>query len=234
MDFTEEFVHNLSEQEDAFAIRRKKMVETQLRHRGIDDPRILNAFLKVPRHLFVPKRFQGAAYDDKPVPIGLNQTISQPFIVAYMIKQLQLTGSERVLEIGTGSGYEAAILAELVNMVFTVEILPALAHRAKNLLERLGYRNIRFKVGDGHKGWPEYAPYDAIIVSAAPEELPGELVRQLAPGGRMAIPIGEEHQMLNVLTVDDQGEMQILEKIPVRFVPLIHGNENSKPEDTEK
>lgn len=190
-----------------------------MRRRGIRDERLLCVLAAVPRHLFVPRKFRDRAYRDEPLPIGCNQTISQPYIVAYMIEQLQLTGSEKVLEIGTGSGYQTAILSELGKEVFTVEIIPALAEAARRTLQRLGRSNIRFRVGDGRHGWPEEAPFDAIVVSAAPTEIPPELIAQLQVGGRMAIPVGGENQELYLVTRSPE-KVEWVKKIPVRFVPL--------------
>jgi len=202
-----------------FAEKRKAMVDSQIRKRGIKDPRLLDALEKVPRHLFVPPRFQKQAYNDEPLPIGLNQTISQPYIVAYMIEQLQLNGSEKVLEIGTGSGYQTAFLAELADQVFTVEILPDLSRKAEKTLRELRYTNIHFRVGNGYYGWPEEQPFDAIIVSAAPREMPGVLMDQLGLGGRMIIPVGDDQQELMFLLNTGQ-QIETFRKIPVRFVPM--------------
>ena len=172
------------------AKERELMVERQLVRRGISDPRVLEAFRKVPRHLFVPRGLQSSAYADHPLPVGEGQTISQPYMVALMTECLGLGEGERVLEIGTGSGYQAAILAELAAEVYTVERIAALSERAREILEKLGYTNIRFLVGDGTKGWPEHAPYDGIIVTAGAPRVPDPLVEQLAEGGRLVIPVG--------------------------------------------
>jgi protein-L-isoaspartate(D-aspartate) O-methyltransferase len=196
------------------------MVEYQIRRRGVKDRKVLRAMLKVPRHLFVPEQMKELAYGDEPLPIGEGQTISQPYIVAYMTEALRLRGRERVLEIGTGSGYQTAILAEIVREVYTVELIPELSARARGVLDKLGYRNIQFRVGDGTLGWPEHAPFDAILVSAAPASVPPALVEQLKPGGKMIIPVGTDFQELVLVTRKETGwDEQRL--IGVRFVPLI-------------
>lgn len=202
-----------------FTEKRKAMVDSQIRKRGVKDLRLLSALEKVPRHLFVPARFQKQAYNDEPLPIGLNQTISQPYIVAYMIEQLQLNGSEKVLEIGTGSGYQTALLAELADQVFTIEILPELSGRAEKTLRELRYTNVHFRVGNGYDGWPDAQPFDAIIVSAAPRETPEALMDQLELGGRMIIPVGDDQQELMFLLNTGQ-HIETFRKIPVRFVPM--------------
>lgn len=210
--------------DDEFAEKRQIMVASQIRRRGIKDERVLAALEKVPRHLFVPARYQRQAYSDEPLPIGMNQTISQPYIVAYMVDQLQLNGTERVLEIGAGSGYQTAVLAELSRRVFTIEIIPQLARQAKKIIAQLGYKNVEFRTGDGYLGWPEEAPFDAIIVSAAPLQIPPPLVEQLAPGGRMIVPVGEDQQDL-VFLLNTGQRVEQFRKIPVRFVPMTHKNE---------
>jgi protein-L-isoaspartate(D-aspartate) O-methyltransferase len=174
---------------------------------------------EVPRHEFVPKEYRAEAYDDRPLPIGMNQTISQPYIVAYMTEALELKGGEKVLEIGTGSGYQAAVLAEIAGEVYTIEILEPLARNAEKTLERLGYENISVMAGDGYRGWPEHAPFDAIIVTAAPDHVPEPLVEQLDVGGRMILPVGDWFQKLIVITKDEEGVTQ-REDLPVRFVPM--------------
>jgi protein-L-isoaspartate(D-aspartate) O-methyltransferase len=198
---------------------RHRMVREQLETRAIRDPRVLEAMRKVPRHRFVPPDVVHAAYEDGALPIGLDQTISQPFVVAYMTQALELTGSERVLEIGTGSGYQAAILAELARVVYTIEIVPPLAERARLVLDELGYRNIRTRTGDGYRGWPEEAPFDRIVVTAAPPHVPQALVDQLADGGRMVIPVGRMEQELSIIERTPQGITRRT-TIPVRFVPM--------------
>jgi protein-L-isoaspartate(D-aspartate) O-methyltransferase len=195
------------------------MVDDQLRARGITDPLVLAAMLKVPRHLFVPSGIVNSAYEDTALPLTHGQTISQPFIVAYMTQALELKGGEKVLEIGTGSGYQAAVLAQIVKEVYTIEILPELAKRAEEVLTSLGYKNIHFKTGDGYLGWPEYAPFDAIIVTAAPDHVPQPLVDQLKRGGRMIIPLGRIDQKLLVIEKGDTGITR-RSTIPVRFVPM--------------
>jgi protein-L-isoaspartate(D-aspartate) O-methyltransferase len=206
-------------QEDPTVERRHRMVDGQIRARGVTDPRVLDAMARVPRHQFVPDAVRAQAYDDYPLPIGEQQTISQPYIVALMTSLLELEGNEKVLEIGTGSGYQAAVLAELAREVYTIEILEPLSAKAQKALGGLGYQNIRFRVGDGWSGWPEAAPFDDIIVTAAPEKIPQPLLDQLKVGGRLVIPVGSFFQDLLVLTKTATG----LEKrnvIPVRFVPM--------------
>jgi protein-L-isoaspartate(D-aspartate) O-methyltransferase len=194
-----------------------------LRREGIRDERVLGAFAQVPRRLFVPEGARESADDDRPLPIGFGQTISQPFVVAYMTERLRLSGAERVLEIGTGSGYQAAILAFLAEEVFSVEIVAELAERAREvLLGTLGLANVRLRVGDGALGWPEEAPFDRIVVTAAAPEVPPALVAQLAPGGRMILPVGPELdvQMLRVVDKGNDGPNVVTDLLPVRFVPL--------------
>jgi protein-L-isoaspartate(D-aspartate) O-methyltransferase len=198
---------------------RKKMVEEQIENRGIKDKKVLQAMFKVERHRFVPEGLQYLAYEDMPLPIGMGQTISQPYIVALMTELLELKGNEKVLEIGTGSGYQAAILAELTGKVYTIEILPELAKPAEKLLKDLGYKNIEVKCADGYLGWPGIAPFDAIIVTCAPPEVPKHLIEQLAEGGRLVIPVGEEFQELKLL-VKKQGRIEEKNIVAVRFVPM--------------
>jgi protein-L-isoaspartate(D-aspartate) O-methyltransferase len=196
------------------------MVDEQLRARGIRDPRVLDAMSRVPRHLFVPDAGREEAYGDYPLPIGHGQTISQPYIVGFMSEALRLEPTHRVLEIGTGSGYQAAILAELSGEVYTIEIIPELAARAEQTLREAGYRNVTVRSGNGYLGWPEHAPYDRIMVTAAPERVPQALVDQLKVGGLMAIPVGESSfQELRVLKRTDSG-LETLATLPVRFVPM--------------
>ena len=199
--------------------RRQRMVEDQIRARGIRDPRVLAAMAKVPRHRFVPESQVESAYEDTPLPIGEGQTISQPYIVAYMTEALALAPGARVLEIGTGSGYQAAVLAELVAEVYTIEIVPVLAARAARTLRELGYKNVHVRDGDGYLGWPEHAPYDAVIVTAAPDHVPQPLVDQLRAGGRLVIPVGRGTQDLLVLEKRDKSLHEVA-RLPVRFVPL--------------
>jgi protein-L-isoaspartate(D-aspartate) O-methyltransferase len=196
-----------------------------LRDQGIRDERVLEAVAELSRGLFVPERLRGSAEDDRPLPIGFGQTISQPFVVAYMTERLHLRGDERVLEVGTGSGYQTAVLALLAGEVFSIEVVPELAERAREvLLGRLGLRNVALRVGDGALGWPEAAPFDAIIVTAASPEVPPALVRQLAPGGRMILPVGErlDVQTLRYVERGDDGADLETDLLQVRFVPLTH------------
>lgn len=199
--------------------QREEMVTTQLAPRGITDPRVLGAMREVPRHLFVPAAERAHAYEDRALPVGEDQTISQPYIVALMTQLARVEPGAKVLEVGTGSGYQAAILARMGASVHTVEIVPALAHRARKTLDSLGYRNIEFRVGDGYRGWPEVAPFAAILVTAAPDHVPSPLVDQLAAGGRLVIPVGADAQKLIVITRTGEGTRGE-EIIPVRFVPM--------------
>ena len=205
--------------EDPRASEREHMVETQIRARGVGNVRVLEAMRTVPRHVFVPARMRDSAYDDTPLPIGYGQTISQPFVVARMTELLGLEGNERVLEIGTGSGYQAAILSVLAREVYTIEIVEPLARSAARTLARLGYRNVHVRAGDGYQGWPEEAPFDAIVVTAAPPRVPEPLKQQLALGGRLIIPVGDYDQELKILERTEHGlsERAVL---PVRFVPM--------------
>jgi protein-L-isoaspartate(D-aspartate) O-methyltransferase len=198
---------------------RAEMVRVQLEGRDIRDARVLDAMLRVPRHEFVPEAPPRSAYGDTPLALALGQTISQPYIVAFMTQALGLEGDEKILEIGTGSGYQAAVLAEIVREVYTIEILPELQERALSVLGRLGYRNIRGRVGDGYLGWPEEAPFDGIIVTAAPREVPRPLLDQLKTGGRLVIPVGD---LVQDLVVFEKGPGGISHRtlIPVRFVPM--------------
>ena len=212
---------NLLAQENYFVLR-QKMVQEQIRSRGISDERVIKALLKVPRHEFVPYRYKYRAYGDYPLPIAKDQTISQPYIVALMTELLNLNGDEKVLEIGTGSGYQAAVLAELAGEVYSIEIIKEMAESAQKLLEKLGYSKIRVKHGDGYKGWPEHAPYDAIIVTAAPAAIPVPLSEQLKEGGRMVIPVGGRYQELKLVRKIN-GKIKVENIISVRFVPMVHG-----------
>jgi protein-L-isoaspartate(D-aspartate) O-methyltransferase len=201
--------------------RRQAMVDRQIRARGVTDRRVIAAMAKVPRERFVPDEFAAAAYDDRPLPIGLGQTISQPFIVAYMTEVLEVAPDHTVLEIGTGSGYQAAILGELARQVYTVEIVPELARRAAATLQTLGYANVRVREGDGYAGWPERAPFDRIIVTAAPDEIPQPLLAQLAPRGRLVIPVGRQGETQWMTVVEKTGEGLVRRRtIPVQFVPF--------------
>jgi protein-L-isoaspartate(D-aspartate) O-methyltransferase len=198
---------------------RKQMVENQIITRGVSDERVLSAMLKVPRHLFVDESLRHEAYNDYPLPIGEEQTISQPYMVAMMTELMRLKGDEKVLEIGTGSGYQTAILAELAREVYTVEIIEGLSIIAKRVLDDLGYDNVKFKIGDGYSGWEAYAPYDAIIVTCGPSNVPESLVDQLAEGGKLIIPVGVGYQTLTILEKID-GELKKTESIDCRFVPM--------------
>lgn len=205
---------------------RRQMVNTQLEARGISDQRVLNAFLKVERHRFVLSHCISKAYNDYPLPIEEGQTISQPYIVAFMTDLLSLKSDDRVLEIGTGSGYQAAILAEICDSVFTIEIFPELGRKAIDLFSELGYKNIFCKIGDGYKGWTEKAPFDAIIVTCAPSKIPEPLKEQLAEGGRMIIPVGSYPFQTLVLLEKRKGKIREKDVLSVRFVPML--NEDGK------
>ena len=202
---------------------RLRMVATQLRARGLEDEAVLAAMSRIPRHLFIPEDVSAFAYADEPLPIGRGQTISQPYIVAYMTEALRLGRTERVLEIGTGSGYQTAVLAEVAGEVWTVELVEELSLRAQARLEALGYGNVHFRIGDGSGGWPEAAPFDGILVTAAPTTVPEDLEGQLAPGGRMIIPVGlGAQELVLVERVGDSFRRRSL--LGVRFVPLVrHG-----------
>jgi protein-L-isoaspartate(D-aspartate) O-methyltransferase len=204
---------------DDRAADRERMVREQLRDRGITDQRVLDAMRSVPRHRFVPEPQRPLAYNDYPLPIGYGQTISQPYIVAFMSQALEVTPEHTVLEIGTGSGYQAAILGRLARTVYTIEIVAPLAERAAATLKELGFGNVHVRAGNGYLGWPEHAPFDRIMVTAAPEEVPPELVKQLKEGGRMAIPVGVDSQELRILRRTASG-LETLDTLPVRFVPM--------------
>lgn len=211
----------LRAEDEEYEAEREAMVRYQIEARGIKDSRVLKAMRKVPRHLFVPLEYRDAAYEDRPLPIGEGQTISQPYIVALMTESLRLTGRERVLEIGTGSGYQAAVLAELAQEVYTVEIVPSLAIRARELLERLGYKNVHVRSADGFFGWPEAAPFDAVILTCAAPRVPEKLLEQLKDGGRMVLPLGDDpfFQSLVLITKTAEG----IEQSPITgvvFVPM--------------
>ena len=216
---------------EAWDEARKRMVETQLISRDIRDTRVIDAMHKVARQRFVPPAERLHAYIDSPLPIGYGQTISQPYIVAFMTQALEVRRTHRVLEIGTGSGYQAAILAELAHQVYTIEIVAPLAQRARETLASLGYRNIHVRTGNGYLGWEEHAPYDRIMVTAAPEEVPPALVQQLKIGGPMAIPVGRFFQELKILRRMPAG-METLRTLPVRFVPMTGDpNQDAKEAD---
>ncbi len=207
-----------------FTTLREAMVTQQIVARGVTDENLLAALRTIPRHLFVPPSLRFKAYTDQPLPIGQGQTISQPYIVAYMTELLRVDSTHTVLEIGTGSGYQAAVLSLLVKKVYTVEIVPELGRSAAQRLADLGYSNVSVKIGNGYQGWPEVAPFDRIIVTAAPEEIPPKLVVQLKPGGRMVVPTGPQWWGQDLLIVDKQpdGTVKVTKTIPVRFVPMVH------------
>lgn len=208
---------------DDMKAQRLKMVKDQLIRRGIKDKRVLEAMKNIPRHLFVDKSLRRRAYGDHPLPIGEGQTISQPYVVALMTEALDLKPSDRVLEIGTGSGYQAAVLAEIVKEVFTIEIRERLQKRASKLLKELGYKNIKTKYADGYFGWEEYAPFDAIIITASANHIPPPLIKQLKKGGRLIIPLGSTvyYQTLTLVTKKDDGELDVKQLGGVAFVPMI-------------
>jgi protein-L-isoaspartate(D-aspartate) O-methyltransferase len=211
--------------QDTFQAKRERMVETQIVAREVRTESVVQAMRRVPRHLFVPDDLRPFAYDDRPLSIGRGQTISQPYIVAYMTEALQLAPAHTVLEIGTGSGYQSAVLAEIVKQVYSIEIIPDLAERALRALAEAGIRNVEVRTGNGYFGWPEHAPFDRIIVTAAPPEIPQALVDQLAIGGMMVVPVGTSHQEIVVVTKTPGGTAQ-KRTIEVRFVPMV-----SKPGD---
>ena len=211
---------------DTYIQKRKSMVVNQLKNRDIIDSKVLQAMFTIPRHQFVDQRIAGSAYNDYPLSIGEGQTISQPYIVALMTQLLELKGNEKVLEIGTGSGYQAAVLAEIVKEVYTVEIYESLSKKSEKLLNDLGYRNIKFKVGDGYHGWEEYAPYDAIIVTCAPDHVPPSLLQQIKDdGGRIVIPVGGIWMVQTLMKVEKiKGKVRSKGLIGVRFVPMLGHN----------
>ena len=206
---------------DAFQKKRRQMVDSQIKDRGISDLKVLRAMSTIPRHLFVPRYLRRQAYVDGPLPIGHGQTISQPYIVAYMTEILHIKPQHKVLEIGTGSGYQAAVLAELTNQVYTVEIIPELANSAGKRLKKTGYSSVKARQGDGYHGWPDAAPFDAIMVTAAAEFIPPPLLQQLAEGGRMIIPVGSPFYVQHLMLVEKrQGEISTRSLMLVRFVPF--------------
>ena len=206
---------------DPFSAERERMVQEQIENRGIRNPRVLQAMRATPRHLFVPDRFRSEAYGDHPLPLGFGATISQPYIVALMTELLQPAKQQRVLEIGTGSGYQAAVLAQLVDRVYTVEIEPELAETARKTLQSLGYSNVFVRQGDGYEGLPTHAPFDRIILTAAPSEIPEVLTRQLATGGRLVAPVGAGwHQKLVIIDKKPDGALHRSEGPPVMFLPM--------------
>lgn len=207
-------------QEEKWRQKREEMVRRQLITRGIREPRVLLAMRTVPRHAFVPAAQRHLAYEDYPLPIGHGQTISQPYIVAYMTEKLQLQGDERVLEIGTGSAYQAAILAELADSVYSIEIVEPLCQKAASRLDSLGYSHARVRCGDGYNGWPEAAPFDAIVITAAPPQIPQPLLDQMAVGGRLIAPVGEAFQELILVKKISESQYKQERLLPVRFVPM--------------
>src|SRR5688500_5514242 len=207
-------------QQDRFKEKRETLVKNYIENAGVKDAAVLNAMRNVKRHLFVPENQVANAYDDRPLPIGYGQTISQPYIVAYMTEALQLAPAHTVLEIGTGSGYQAAVLAGIVKQVYSIEIVPELAESARNALAQAGVRNVEVRTGNGYLGWPDRAPFDRIIVTAAPPEIPKALVDQLADGGIMVVPVGTSHQEIVVVTKTPAGVIQ-QRTIEVRFVPMV-------------
>jgi protein-L-isoaspartate(D-aspartate) O-methyltransferase len=217
------------DRERVFEAERRRMVDEQIRARGVKDLRVLAAMAKVPRHRFVPDASVRYAYEDSPLSIGHEQTISQPYIVAYMTEALAAAPTARVLEIGTGSGYQAAVLGELVKDVYTIEIVAPLAARATRTLADLGYRNVHVREGDGYLGWPEHAPFDAIIVTAAPDHVPQPLVDQLRVGARLVIPVGRGAQDLIIYEKRGSGLREI-DRLPVRFVPLTRKPGEDEPD----
>ena len=209
--------------DERFRSLREAMVTQQIEARGIDDPDVLEAMRTVPRHLFVPPAYRDGAYEDHPLPIGSDQTISQPYIVALMTELADPDREDVVLEVGTGSGYQAAVLAEIVQSVYTVEIIPSLGEEARRRFEELGYTNVESRIGDGYQGWEEHAPFDAILVTAAPEEIPPPLIAQLKPGGVLVIPVGERGGVQTLMRVEKAQDGTTVSRslIPVRFVPLV-------------
>jgi protein-L-isoaspartate(D-aspartate) O-methyltransferase len=207
---------------DSFEAKRQAMVARQLKARDITDPRVLTAMGKVPRDRFVPEDLSSLAYEDHPLPIGLGQTISQPYIVALMTQWAEIKPGDKVLEVGTGSGYQAAVLAELTDRVFSIELLPELAEAARTRLRDLGYGRVQVKSGDGYQGWPEEAPFDAILVTATAPEVPPALKEQLKEGGRLVIPVGPAGSVQELLLLRKvKGDLKEEQRVPVRFVPLV-------------
>jgi len=209
-------------EEELFTQQRVQMVQTQIKRRGVTNPSVLQAMLAVKRHLFVRRWDRGSAYRDNPLPIGHGQTISQPYIVALMTELLELSPGDKALEVGTGSGYQAAILAKIVKQVYTIEIVKPLAKKARERLKDLNYKNVKVQTGDGYYGWEEHAPFDVIIVTAAASHIPPPLIKQLKPGGRMVIPVGPQFFVQHLLLVEKQHDGTITQRsmLPVRFVPL--------------
>lgn len=216
--------------EEDYARKRKMMVERQIEARGVKNKKVLDAMNSVPRHLFVPEGYRRGSYFDQPLPIGLGQTISQPYIVALMTEMLDVDNDDIVLEIGTGSGYQAAVLSTIVKELYTIEIVEELGLQATQRLKSLGYDNVKVKISDGGLGWPEKAPFDAIIVTAAAPKIPDSLIKQLKPGGRMVIPVNNSFLSQDLLIVekDNDGSIKTKNTIPVRFVPLVEGEKVTK------
>jgi len=210
----------MSAEDELFRQHRVRMVETQIRRRGIEDERVLEAMTRIPRHLFVPQNLRSQAYNDGPLPIGYGQTISQPYIVALMTELVRTQPGDRALDIGTGCGYQAAVLSGLVQQIYSLEIVEPLANQARSRLSQYGYRNVEVRAGDGYQGWEEHAPFQIIIVAAAPDHVPQPLLDQLAPGGRMVIPVGRFSQELLLLEKSQDGSIQRTEIAPVAFVPM--------------
>jgi protein-L-isoaspartate(D-aspartate) O-methyltransferase len=218
--------HFVYPQTDAwFEKNRNAMIDEQIKKRGVSDPHVLDAMGKINRHLFVPEQYRSMAYSDHPLPIGHAQTISQPYIVAFMSELLKVKKTDRVLEIGTGSGYQAAVLGEIVKEVYSIEIIEKLGKRSAALLNKLGYTNIFTRIGDGYQGWPEKAPFDKIIVTAAPPEIPPALIEQLKPGGLMIVPVGTTYQELILIEKTQEG-IKKKSVLPVRFVPMVKEKSN--------
>lgn len=220
----------LESAEEDYSLQRKRMVKRQIIARGVKDKKVIETMEKVPRHLFVPDKFREYSYYDQPLPIGLEQTISQPYIVALMTEMLDIDDDDVVLEIGTGSGYQAAVLSEIAKEVFTIEIIEELGLQVRERLEKLGYNNVNARIADGYLGWPEKAPFDAIIVTAAAKKIPDPLIEQLKPGGKMVIPVNSTFlgQDLLIVEKDKEGKINIQKTIPVRFVPLVEGDRTTK------
>ncbi len=215
--------------QDVYAKKRQIMIEKDIRGRGITDKKVLDVMGKTPRHLFVEGHLRDAAYEDYPLPIDEGQTISQPYVVALMTEALRLKPSDRVLEIGTGSGYQAAILAEIVKEVYTIEIRKGLADKAEKRLKEMGYKNVKVKYGDGYFGWEEYTPFDAIIITAAANHIPPSLIKQLKEGGRLIIPLGSTvYSQTLMLAIKKKGELNLQEITSVRFVPMIGEAEKAR------
>ena len=232
-------LHTSQSKADPYKKQRDRMVATQIDWRGVRagrigvrDEAVLDAMLRVPRHEFVPKKHKSSAYADSPLPIGYDQTISQPYIVGFMTEMLKVKKEHKVLEIGTGSGYQAAVLAEIVDNVYSIEIIKELGKQVKTRLKRLNYKNVTVRIGDGYFGWEEHAPFDAIIVTAAADHIPPPLVRQLKPGGRMGIPVGGRFQVQNLLIVEKalDGTVTTRQVMPVRFVPLTRSRKKDSKE----